>query len=103
MKHKFRLGQRLRDTVTGLEGIATARLEYLNGCMQYCISPSVDKDGKRVEGWYVDDQQLICVGDGIAKSSTGRLLSSLRSSLMGDGEAAAVPATGGPSTREPQT
>lgn len=60
------LGQQVRDKVTGFEGIATARVEYLNGCIQYCIKPKATKEGACPAGEYIDDQQLEVVGDGIA-------------------------------------
>lgn len=68
--HKFKLGQRLRCTVTGFEGIATTRVEYLNGCVQYCVKPpcAEPKDGepmKLPEGNYIDDAQLVLVDEGI--------------------------------------
>jgi hypothetical protein len=69
----IRLGQKLRDKVTGFEGIATARCEYLNGCVQYCVLPPVDEKGERRDGIYIDQQQLEVVGDGVtvAQSFTG--------------------------------
>jgi hypothetical protein len=32
-----KLGSKCRDSITGLEGIATARTEYLYGCVHVCI------------------------------------------------------------------
>ncbi len=55
---KFKLGAKARDTVTGFEGIITGRNEWLNGCRQYCIKPPVDKDGKILDGEWIDEQQL---------------------------------------------
>lgn len=63
---EFKLGNRLKDKVTGFTGIATARIQYINGCIQYCLIPQVDKDGKYVEGIYFDVQRLEHVDDGIA-------------------------------------
>lgn len=64
-KHKFELGQRLRDTASGFTGIATARCEYLNGCIQYGIKPPVGEDGKMLEVFYIDEGQLEVVDNGI--------------------------------------
>ena len=64
-KEMFKLGQRLRCRISGFEGIATTRIEYLNGCVQYCLQPSVDKEGKAVEGEYFDQGQLILVDEGV--------------------------------------
>jgi hypothetical protein len=33
------LGSKVRDTVTGLEGVATARATFLNGCVYYDVIP----------------------------------------------------------------
>lgn len=61
----IRLGTKVVDAVTGFEGVATARLEFLNGCVQYCVTPRVDKKGKIQEGYYLDSAQLVVpdVGD----------------------------------------
>ena len=60
----IKLGQKVRDIVTGLEGVATARIEYLNGCVQYCIKPPI-RDGKSSDAEYIDHQQLEVVDDGV--------------------------------------
>ena len=60
------LGKKVKDKVTGFTGIATSRIEYLNGCVQYCVKPKVDKDGKSRDGEWFDDAQLEVIGDGIA-------------------------------------
>lgn len=59
------LGQKVQDVVTGFEGIATARVEYLNGCVQYCVKPRVDGSGKTQDAEYIDQQQLVVVDDGV--------------------------------------
>ena len=61
----FKLGSKVIDLVTGFSGIVTARVEYLNGCRQYCVTPSVDKEGKKQEHDYIDETQL--AGDGTTK------------------------------------
>lgn len=50
------LGDKVRDTVSGWEGIATGRYEYLNGCRRWQVD-GVDKEGKP-EGFVFDEQQL---------------------------------------------
>ena len=52
------LGSKVRDRVTGFTGTATARVEYLNGCVQYCVKPRMSKKGEMPEGQYIDDKQL---------------------------------------------
>lgn len=83
---KFILGQRVRDITTGFEGLATSRVEYLNGCVQYLVKPKcITKDGepmKQPEGSYIDDQSLELVDDGIlGVRPVGDHLSDLERSL----------------------
>ena len=52
------LGQKVRDTISGLEGTTVARINYLSGCVQFCVQPRVDKDGKYPEHHYIDVGQL---------------------------------------------
>lgn len=55
---KISLGLKVVDTVTGFTGIATAKVEYINGCIQFCVQPEIDKDGKLPSGEYIDHQRL---------------------------------------------
>jgi hypothetical protein len=64
---QFNLGERVRDMVTGIEGIIIARLEHLNGCVHYGVKPKAGKDGKAIDAEYIDSQQLEKVDDGISK------------------------------------
>lgn len=49
-------GDKVRDTVTGFEGIVTGVADYLTGCRQVLISAQ-SRDGKAGEaGWYDDDR-----------------------------------------------
>lgn len=54
----IQLGDRVRDKVSGFVGIASARLEFLNGCIRIDVIPPVDKEGKRVDGATFDLDQL---------------------------------------------
>jgi|GEM_PF-913299 hypothetical protein len=65
VNHKFQLGVKLRDTVSGFTGIAIGRIEYLNGCWQYGIRPTLDKDGKIPDAHWIDEQQLEIVDTGL--------------------------------------
>lgn len=60
------LGQQVKDRVTGFVGIATARIEYLNGCVQFCVKPKMTEPGKMPDGEYIDDGQLEIVGDSVS-------------------------------------
>lgn len=67
------LGMKVKDKVTGFTGIATSKVEYLNGCVQFCVKATVGKDGKYPDGQYIDIEQLEAVGKGITikKKDTG--------------------------------
>lgn len=54
----IKLKSRVRDTLTGFEGFATARCEYMNGCIQYEIVPAELKDGRPQKAIWLDEQQL---------------------------------------------
>jgi len=53
------LGDKVKDRITGLEGIAIAKVIYLNGCVRYEVKPKGLKDGKTIESEWIDEQQLI--------------------------------------------
>lgn len=53
------LGNTYRDPISGWEGVATARYEYLNGCVRVELS-AADKDGKP-DSFVFDHEQLVQV------------------------------------------
>lgn len=55
---KFALGTKVRCKVTGYTGITINRTEHLNGCWRYGVQPSVDKDGKMMEAYSIDEASL---------------------------------------------
>ncbi len=65
-KFKFELGERVKDVVTGFVGVIMSRAEFLTGCAQYGVtSTKLDKDGKRHEWEYFDENRLVLFGKGI--------------------------------------
>jgi hypothetical protein len=52
------LGWTYKDKVTGFEGMATGRVEYLTGCHQVLLNPTVDKEGKLRDANWFDEQRL---------------------------------------------
>ena len=80
------LGVKARCKVTGWTGIVTARCEYLNGCVQYCLRPRVSKDGKAEDGIYIDSKQIEVLGPGLnveAKPTGGPQRDAPRSAYRG--------------------
>lgn len=62
---KFKLGDKLRDIVTGYEGICCARTQYLNGCIRYTLSRKLDKDGKVQDDHWFDEGVVMYIDSGI--------------------------------------
>ena len=60
---EIKLGSKVKDTVTNLEGIAVSRHIYLNGCHRYCVQPPLDKDGKVPDAHYIDEHQLEVIAE----------------------------------------
>lgn len=61
---EIKLGDEIKDLITGLKGIAVARIEYLNGCIQFGLKARVG-DAAFKEAEYIDESQLKWVGHGI--------------------------------------
>ena len=55
----IKLGDHVRDKVSGCEGIVNCLLFYLNGCVRVEVQPKKkSKDTKPPDSFYMDDQQL---------------------------------------------
>jgi hypothetical protein len=57
MMPRVALGRKVKDKVTGFAGIATARTEYMNGCVRVLVEAKCNKDGKSPSEWF-DEQRL---------------------------------------------
>lgn len=58
---KVQLGSKVKDVITGFEGIATARAEYLHG-MPRCLVEAPSRDGKFQEAW-LEESRLETVAE----------------------------------------
>jgi hypothetical protein len=82
---KFALGLKVKDITCGFEGIITARIQSLNGCLQYTVTPKVESaTAERRDAWNIDEEQLVKVDRGITQKVRPK---------------PAAVATGGPATR----
>jgi hypothetical protein len=54
----MRLGDVVRDKISGFTGVATCRLEYLNGCVRWQVTTRTLHDAKPIDGQYFDGEQL---------------------------------------------
>jgi hypothetical protein len=71
MKQEIKLGDKIKDNVTGLIGIAVARTKFLNGCIQYAIATPVKKGDKPpIEGDIgIDEMNLKVIKKNVVNSS----------------------------------
>ena len=58
LPYTVKLGEKVKDTVTGFRGIATGRYVFLNGCIRIEVTPEELKDGKPIEQVVFDEQRL---------------------------------------------
>jgi len=68
IKNEIQLGVKAKDKITGFEGIVTAKIEYLTGCAQYCLTPEC-KEGKVQPNEYFDGARLQKTGEGVSPDS----------------------------------
>lgn len=74
------LGDKVRDKISGFEGIATGRTEYLYKCVHILVShDKLDKDGKIPDGFWLDEDRLEVLERGRIKAKntdrTGSMVS----------------------------
>ena len=57
----IKLGERVKDTITGFEGIVVCKANYLNGCVQIQVQSQELDDGKIVKPEWIDEPQLVVI------------------------------------------
>ena len=63
---QIKLGQEVKDKVTGFSGIATSVTEFMYGCRRISVDPrELSKDGKLKENLIFDEPQLEVIGNGL--------------------------------------
>jgi len=62
-KHLTILGKNVKDKVTKLSGVATSVCFDLYGCIQVCVNPGLDKDGKPKDSNWYDAARLQVTSD----------------------------------------
>lgn len=65
MARKVKIGQRVRDSISGFEGIVVAKTSYLYGCERVGVAPEyLDDDGETISWHWFDEPQVEVIGDG---------------------------------------
>jgi len=57
----IKLGDKVRDTITGFTGVVVGITNWLNGCTRYGIQHEKLKDGKPLDIEWFDDSQVVSV------------------------------------------
>ena len=57
----IQLGDKVKDKISGMQGIATGRCHYLTGCTQFLVTPQETKDHKNVSSSWFDETRLFIV------------------------------------------
>lgn len=48
MNKEIELGDKVRDLITGYEGIAVAKTEFINGCIQFSVAKQFKKGSAKI-------------------------------------------------------
>ena len=52
-QHTLKMGQKVKDRITGFTGIITGMCSHITGCDTIGVNPGIDKDGKLQEvNWF---------------------------------------------------
>ena len=66
------LGRKVKDKITGFSGIVTGLCQYISGCNQALVAPTVGKDGVAKDSSWFDEQRLEYVGTTTLKLDNGK-------------------------------
>lgn len=75
---RHNLGDRVKDRISGLTGIVTSRSEHLFGCARYWVEPQELKDGKRVDGCWLDEDAIEVVEAAVIEPQQYRVVAAAR-------------------------
>ena len=65
---EIKLGQKVKDKITGMVGIAVCRAIWMNGCVRVTVQPQELKDGRPVDTYTCDEPDLIVIDEGVEAS-----------------------------------
>jgi hypothetical protein len=67
----IKLGKTYQDKISGFEGVAVARTDWLYGCVRITLQPKKLHDGKPVDSSTFDEPQLVEVAEEPIKAPKG--------------------------------
>ena len=59
----LKLGQKVKDRISGFSGVLSARSEFLNGCVRLQLTPDRLHEGKLIEAEWFDETQVDVLED----------------------------------------
>lgn len=68
----IKLGDKIKDPISGLDGIAFGRADFLYGCIRIAIAPKLDKEGKKRDIEWFDANQLEILKEKVVDSGNRR-------------------------------
>jgi len=73
MDINIKLGDQVKDIVTGFKGTVVIISQHLNGCVQCAVAPKIGKDGKYPDVVEIDHKSLEVIKKKVRvkKSDTG--------------------------------
>jgi len=67
---EYSLGDRVRDKLTGFEGVVLSRTDYMTGCFHYGVQPEMlTAEGKQPDWEWIDGTYLEIVDDEYANDA----------------------------------
>lgn len=58
MPDRIELGDLVKDRLSGLTGVVTGKCAYISGCRHAVVTPQEVKDGKPVDGSWINEDAL---------------------------------------------
>lgn len=65
-----KLGDRVKDTVSGFSGIAVAKTTYLQGCDRIAVQAITKKNEKPISWQHFDEPQLKVIKRGVVRQGS---------------------------------
>lgn len=58
---EIKLGQKVKDSLTGNTGTVVARTTWLHGCVRVVVQPEGSKDGAPLDVFSIDEPQVVVI------------------------------------------
>lgn len=65
----IKLGEKVKDSITGFSGVTIARTDWLYGCVRFGVQTSELHEGKPIDPVWFDEAQLVSIESGQSGSA----------------------------------